>query len=110
MDCQDVTVVASFWAGLLGAAPTEPIPGWRRIGPFSPGGPVLNFQPVAEAKLGKARLHLDLRVDDLVVAAAAIKNAGGRDLQERHEYDDGNGTVLVMADPEGNEFCIVQYG
>jgi len=25
------------------------------------------------------------------------------------EYDDGNGTVLVMADPEGNEFCIVEY-
>ena len=32
---------------------------------------------------------------------------GGRSMEERHDYDEG--VVMVMADPEGNEFCLVQY-
>lgn len=32
---------------------------------------------------------------------------GGRSMDERHDYDEG--IVIVMADPEGNEFCLVEY-
>jgi hypothetical protein len=32
---------------------------------------------------------------------------GGRFTGERHDYDEG--AVVVMADPEGNEFCLVHY-
>jgi predicted enzyme related to lactoylglutathione lyase len=32
---------------------------------------------------------------------------GGQDLDDVHEYDEG--TVMLMADPEGNEFCLVQH-
>ena len=32
---------------------------------------------------------------------------GGRSMEERHDCDEG--VVMVMADPEGNEFCLVQY-
>ena len=36
-----------------------------------------------------------------------VADLGGRWLGERHDYDEG--VVVVMADPEGNEFCLVQY-
>src|SRR3954471_21462935 len=105
VDCVDVAVVAGFWSRLFDAAPSEPLPGWRRLGPLTPGGPVLNFQPVPEPKQGKSRVHLDLWTDDLDGATAQVVALGGRETGERHEYDEG--TVVVMADPEDHEFCLV---
>jgi predicted enzyme related to lactoylglutathione lyase len=105
LDCQDVEATAGFWSELLAAPLQESLPGWRRLGPLTPGGPVLTFQPVPEAKQGKVRLHLDLQVDDLPAAIARVQRLGGRSLDEVHEYEEG--TVAVLADVEGNEFCLV---
>ena len=105
IDCQDVEAVADFWAALFHSDLRESLPGWRRLGPLTPEGPVLTFQPVSEAKHGKARLHLDLQVDDLREAVTLVERLGGRSLNEVHEYDEG--TVAVLADVEGNEFCLV---
>ena len=107
VDCRDPQLVGSFWSALLGAPLRVPLDGWLRLGPLTEGGPVLNFQPVPEPKQGKARLHLDLATDDLQAAVATVVELGGRDLEQRHEYDEG--TVTVMADPEGHEFCLVQH-
>jgi predicted enzyme related to lactoylglutathione lyase len=107
VDCVDVEAVAAFWAAILGSELREPLPGWRRLGPMTEGGPVLNFQPVPEPKQGKNRVHLDVRTDDIEDAVAMVTRLGGRPTGERHDYDEG--VVLVMADPEGNEFCLVQY-
>jgi len=43
----------------------------------------------------------------VVAAIAEVERRGGSDLGQRHEYDEG--VVVVVADPEGNEFCLVQY-
>ena len=107
IDCADVPRVAAFWAGLLGGEPYEPMPGWLRLGSSSDAGPMLNFQPVPEPKQGKARVHLDLLTDDLQAAVSRVVALGGRTTGERHDYDEG--TVVVMADPEGTEFCVVAY-
>ena len=107
IDCQSVERVAGFWAALLESESREPLPGWRRLGPFVANGPLINFQPVPEPKVGKTRIHLDFLTDDLVGAAQRVEQLGGSDLGTRHEYDEG--TVAVMADPEGNEFCLVHY-
>lgn len=106
VDCNDVVRVGAFWAELLGGSLTEPLPGWRRL-PAADGRPMLNFQPVPEPKRGKARVHLDLVTDDLAAAIAEVVSLGGHETGERHEYDEG--TVVVLADPEGTEFCVVQY-
>lgn len=98
--------VADFWARLFGAELRESLPGWRRLGPLTAGGPVLTFQPVSEPKQGKTRLHLDLQVDDLPGAVLHVQRLGGHALDEVHEYDEG--TVVVLADVEGNEFCLVR--
>ena len=107
MDCRDPAVVGRFWATLLGAELRVPLDGWLRLGPLTAGGPALTFQPVPEPKVGKARLHLDVATDDLERAVETVHRLGGGGPHDRHDYDEG--TVLLMADPEGNEFCLVQH-
>jgi predicted enzyme related to lactoylglutathione lyase len=62
---------------------------------------------VPEPKIGKVRVHLDIQVDDIGTAREQIESLGGRWSGERHDYDEG--VVMGMQDPEGHEFCLVQY-
>ena len=106
IDCRDVGAVADFWRQLLGLVRLEdPLPGWARAASTVPDGPALTFQPVPEPKAGKARVHLDLRTGDLAAGFARIRALGGDWTGEIHVYDQG--TVAVMADPEGTEFCLL---
>ena len=109
VDCRDPERVAAFWAALLGTT-AHPVgegrEGWCRVGPVVAGGPVLNFQPVAEPREGKVRLHLDLWVDRLEPAIATAEALGARRAGEL-EVVPGRGTIAVMADPEGHEFCLI---
>ncbi|WP_406637269.1 VOC family protein [Amycolatopsis sp. WGS_07] len=110
IDCAEPAVLAGFWSALL----DRPVsgehdgPGWATVGSRFDAVPRLTFQRVPEPKRGKARLHLDIEVDDVDEARTQIEELGGRWTGERHDYP-GEGVVLVMADPEGHEFCIVQY-
>ncbi|WP_213006595.1 VOC family protein [Paractinoplanes toevensis] len=106
VDCQNPRRLADFWSAVLGGRVTESLPGWRRV-TVDDDTPVLTFQPVPEPKVGKARLHLDIAVADADEAVDRIEALGGRWTSERHDYPEG--IVLVMADPENNEFCVVQY-
>jgi predicted enzyme related to lactoylglutathione lyase len=106
IDCLSPALVGGFWSALLDAPlRDEPLPGWLRLGPLTEDGPLINFQPVPEGKQGKNRLHLDVLTDDLPAAIARVQALGGEDRAEKHVYDVG--TVVVMADPEGNELCLV---
>jgi predicted enzyme related to lactoylglutathione lyase len=98
--------VSQFWSKLLDApVRATGLPGWFRIGPTASGGPAITFQPVAEEKVGKARIHLDVWVDELDTAVILVRDLGGQFTGETHLYDEG--TVVVMSDVEGNEFCLV---
>jgi hypothetical protein len=46
-------------------------------------------------------------VDDVEAAIDLVAGLAGRPTRERHDY--GAGAVVVMTDPEGQEFCLVQY-
>jgi hypothetical protein len=107
VDCVDPVLLAGFWSALLDREVSVPLPAWRRVGVRGGPEPVINFQPVPEPKQGKTRIHLDLVVDHIEQGAANVIRLGGRSLDERHDYEEG--VVMVMADPEGNEFCITQY-
>src|SRR5688572_14060645 len=106
-DCVDVTRVADFWSALLDrpAGPSEA--GWVYLGRRDDAQPRLVFQPVSEPKHGKVRLHLDIAVDDIDDGIAQVVALGGRFTGQRQDYDEG--VVVVMADPEDHEFCLVQY-
>jgi predicted enzyme related to lactoylglutathione lyase len=105
IDCRDTKLVAEFWAELLDAPVRPHDDGWFQLGPMMPGGPVINIQPVPEEKVRKARVHLDLWVDDLDAAIARVEELGGRHTGEVH--DEPEGIDVVMTDPEGTEFCLV---
>lgn len=104
IDCSDPELVATFWAGLLG----RPIVG--RKGPYVwlkrlRGGAGLGFQRVVEPKAGKNRVHLDVSGPDMGAVKHRVEALGGHRIDG---YEDGG--FLVMADPEGNEFCVVPTG
>jgi predicted enzyme related to lactoylglutathione lyase len=107
IDCLDPERVARFWSALLGRAPGPSREGWVYLGERGDPQPRLVFQPVPEPQTDKVRIHLDLTVDDIDEALRLVINLGGRFTGERHDYDEG--VVVVMADPEDHEFCLVEY-
>ncbi|NEC87661.1 VOC family protein [Streptomyces sp. SID12501] len=107
IDCVDVQRTAAFWSALLERPPGPTQPGWVYLGHPDDPQPRLVFQPVTEAKHGKVRLHLDVAVDDIEAGIAQVIALGGRFTGERHDYDEG--VVVVTADPEDHEFCLVHY-
>ena len=107
IDCIDPERVAQFWSALLCRPLGSSEPGWVYLGERGDPQPRLVFQAVAELKTGKVRIHLDVTVDDIEAAINEVNALGGRFTGERHVYAEG--TVVVMADPEGHEFCLVQY-
>ncbi|MDI9888266.1 VOC family protein [Streptomyces sp. HNM0645] len=103
IDCADPERLAVFWGELLGrpvAARTGPYV-WLERG----AGPGVGLQRVPEAKAVKNRLHFDVTSPDPAAEQARVEALGGR-LLERY----ASGGFLVMADPEGNEFCIIPPG
>ncbi|WP_091532245.1 VOC family protein [Microlunatus soli] len=108
VDCADPDRLAAFWGTLLDLpADPDPLPGWAGLARDRPPLPRINFQPVTEPKRAKVRIHLDVAVDDIDRGIAQVLELGGAATGERHDYDEG--VVVVMADPEGNEFCLVEY-
>jgi hypothetical protein len=84
-DCADTLRVARFWAAALGTdVDEESTPDRAFVEAAGWGGPNMWFVRVPEAKIAKNRVHFDLRAPVL---------------------DDGP-ELTVMADPEGNEFCV----
>ncbi|MBE1604129.1 VOC family protein [Actinopolymorpha pittospori] len=107
IDCVDPRRVALFWSELLGREEGHSEPGWVYLGDRSDVLPRLVFQPVSEPKQGKTRIHLDVSVEDIAAGMEEVVSLGGSFTGERHDYEAG--VVVVMADPEGNEFCLAQY-
>ena len=105
VDCHDSARVAEFWSQALGL-PLHGPEGDDHEWWLEPGGdrPDLLFAEVPEGKAVKNRLHLDLRPDDQAVEVARLEGLGAR----RIDIGQGDVTWVVMADPEGNEFCVLR--
>ncbi len=68
----------------------------------------IEFSSVPEKNAGKPRLHLDLTttsIDDQQESVARLVELGGRHIDIGQGPDEGH---VVLADPEGNEFCIIE--
>ena len=106
IDTVDPARIAPFWCALLGVEER----GWfgddYLMLTADGGAPPVAFQRVPEAKSIKNRLHVVLEVDDLDGAFTKIVALGGSAVSDILEMPDGY-RWRVMADPEGNEFCIV---
>ncbi|GAA3514478.1 VOC family protein [Aeromicrobium panaciterrae] len=110
IDCVDPHRLAAFWSGLLDIPISDEHgddPGWATVGTRNDALPRLTFQRVPEPRTEKVRLHLDISTDDITTGIAQVEELGGSFTGERHDYDEG--IVCVMKDPEGHEFCLVEY-
>ena len=114
IDCHDAYALSQWWKGVLdyGDVDGDPnLPGHDECMIVSPDGSHrLLFIEVPEGKSVKNRLHLDLepvegaRDDEL----ARLLGHGAVEVEDhRGQYGPGTGWV-VLADPEGNEFCILR--
>lgn len=110
IDTTDPSALATFWEEALGWRRTfdepdevciEPPEGSREDGVV----PDLLFLRVPETKAVKNRLHIDLRPDDQAAEVARLEELSAT------RADVGQGgdvTWIVMADPQGNEFCVLR--
>ncbi|QSB15355.1 VOC family protein [Natronosporangium hydrolyticum] len=69
-----------------------------------PGSPRLWFQTVPESKVVKNRVHLDLATTELEAETERLLGLGAR----RFEPPSPEEGIVVLQDPEGNEFCVIQ--
>jgi predicted enzyme related to lactoylglutathione lyase len=109
VDAADPDTLATFWAEALG---------WRRTyeeadeiaieppegSPEDGVSPDLLFIRVPDAKGTKNRLHLDLRPTDQAAEVARLESLGARQV----DIGQGEQSWVVLADPEGNEFCVLR--
>ncbi len=112
VDAADPGRLARFWAAALGweVAAEEPAEAvvWPAGSDYpNPAALPLVFVPVPEPKNGKNRVHLDLASSSAEHQAALVRRL--RDLGAE-PADIGQGEVpwVVLADPEGNEFCVLE--
>ncbi|MFE0735344.1 VOC family protein [Streptomyces sp. NPDC058855] len=108
IDCADAYELALFWSRVTGH-PLHPDdrPGVREAQVMLPEGPVLYFNQVPEPKTVKNRLHLCLRPETSRDEEVARLLGLGAAFVADHRLPDGTGWA-VLADPEGNEFCVLR--
>lgn len=104
IDCADSRSLVTFWEAALG---------WRVVYNGDDGAvlsdpdgrsPQLYLQPVPEPKSGKNRAHVDLSTDDYETELRRLVDLGATVVRTSH--GPGGEPSSVMADPQGNEFCL----
>ncbi|MFJ9552636.1 VOC family protein [Nocardiopsis sp. NPDC101807] len=108
LDVDDFEETARFWCGALGFVREETQRHPSYLALLDPGGrwPDLLLQKVPEPSRGKNRMHLDMVVPDLEAEAERVLRLGAR--RVRPTFEEAGDLIAVLADPEGNEFCLVQ--
>jgi hypothetical protein len=114
IDCADPRGLARFWCSVLDYEVQDEDEGIVTIGPAmgvggknhpGPVPPILTFAHVPEGKTVKNRLHLDVNPTDREQDEEVRRLL---DLGARHaDVGQGDERWVVLADPEGNEFCVL---
>ena len=112
IDALDPRGLAEFWAAVLGwkvGGELEEIEMW--IQPDTSDSVITGFPEIlflinTDAKRVKNRLHLDLRPDNQAEEVARLEKLGAKRIDIGQNQNE-RCTWIVMADPEGNEFCVL---
>jgi len=108
IDCSDLDRSAEFWAGVLGYVRDGVATGrYQSLLPADGQGTEVLLQLVPEDKHGKNRVHLDLRTRALDPELHRLLRLGARALTEEPVSEAG-WRWHILADPDGNEFCVLQ--
>ena len=99
----DPVALGQWWATALGWVVVHSSDEEFEIRPEPDRLPGLDFVRLDESKTVKNRLHLDFRPDDQDAEVARLEALGAK----RVDIGQGDQSWVVMADPEGNEFCVL---
>lgn len=103
VDALDPTALGRWWGEALDWIIVNDHPDEFEIRPRADRLPGIIFEPVQEPKPLKNRLHLDLRPDDQNTEIERLITLGA----SRVDVGQGDVPWVVLADPEGNEFCVL---
>ena len=109
LDVHDTDVQARFWSEALGLTIDAGVDGAAKLFPPADAPrdvPTIWLQPVSESKRDKLRLHLDLRPADGDVEHE-VERLIGLGASRADVGQTGEERFTVLADPEGNEFCVL---
>ncbi|MFF3455970.1 VOC family protein [Streptomyces sp. NPDC002730] len=105
IDSHDLPALARFWSQVLDWKVVFEAEDEIVIGADESALPGITFVPVGERKTVKNRLHIDLTPDDQAAEVERIIGLGARRADVGQRPKD---TWVVLADPEGNEFCVLR--
>jgi predicted enzyme related to lactoylglutathione lyase len=103
VDAEDPPRLARWWAEALGYVIVAEEPDEVEIRRSQDELPGILFGAVPDAKTVKNRLHIDLRPDDQEAEVERLVDMGARPV----DIGQGSTPWVVLADPEGNEFCVL---
>ncbi len=105
LDVADLDVMVEFYVAALGYVRFGSVNQYASITP-PPGevGVKMIFQRVDEPRVAKNRLHIDIHATDIDAEADRLQGLGATRVRR---VDELGFAWVVMADPEGNEFCVV---
>ncbi|MFI6505451.1 VOC family protein [Nonomuraea typhae] len=109
-DANDPPRLARFWAGLLGWEMADDPGEGITLLPGDDTGFRLRFVPSQEEKTGQNQIHFDLTSESLEGQQRTVDRAlelGGQHIDVGQRPEEGH---VVLADPEGNEFCVIEPG
>ncbi len=105
IDCKDFSKMMRFWREALHYVPREPSKGgWVVLKDPEGKGPNISVNRDPEVPAGRNRLHLDLYTDDQEGEVRRLLTLGATLHRVREPGED----FVVLADPEGNLFCVVE--
>lgn len=105
VDAQDPARLGRWWAEVLGYRVLDEDENDVIVGQAEKVYPILYFSRSTAEKVGKNRLHIDLSPADREAEVERLVDMGAR------HVDIGQGdsrSWTVLADPEGNEFCVLR--
>jgi predicted enzyme related to lactoylglutathione lyase len=105
VDAHDPARLARWWAEVLGYHITFEEPDLVAIAGAVETQPGIAFVPVPEAKTAKNRIHIDLAPDDQAAEIERLVDMGARHVDIGQPE---SAAWVVLADPEGNEFCLLR--
>ena len=109
LDCEDPDKLARFWSAAIGYTTLGGAGSYVLLVDTDDKQPKLLLQRVAEPKSGKNRMHFDIETPTVDDEVARLEELGARRIVDDAIEEHGNRWV-VMADPEGNEFCVCNAG
>jgi predicted enzyme related to lactoylglutathione lyase len=103
IDAADIHALGQWWSTVLDWPSEVTEDGDVQLNPPDGNGPTWLFVAVPDGKVVKNRIHFDFSPDDQAAEVQRVVGLGAR----RVDVGQGEQSWVVLADPEGNEFCIL---